>query len=66
LNVGDIKKADAISGMFKDIDFCSACTIEIRSCDIGKLPGLREAIRAASGDKCEVILPDGEVNIWGW
>ena len=44
-----------ISNLFEGISFCHPCSIELRSCNIGKSPLLRERLKKYG---CDVILYD--------
>ena len=54
--------SDAISGLFKGIDWCdTGCDIEIRACRLGRLDGLKEAIKA-NAPSCSVRLYETAVH----
>ena len=54
------KKSTLISNMFKNIKFCSECTLELRSCHLGESPILKARLEANT--KCKVLLYTGKVN----
>ena len=48
-----------ISDMFKKINFCSSCKLEIRACYLGSSPYLKKRLEQNTG--CEVTLYEGQV-----
>ena len=48
-----------ISDMFKKINFCSSCKLEIRACYSGSSPYLKKRLEQNTG--CEVTLYEGQV-----
>lgn len=48
-----------ISDMFKKINFCSSCKLEIRACYLGSSPYLKKRLEQNTG--CEVTLYEGLV-----
>ena len=53
------KKSTLISNMFKNIKFCSECTLELRSCHLGESPVLNACLEADTN--CKVPLYAGIV-----
>lgn len=48
-----------ISDMFKKINFCSSCKLEIRACYLGSSPYLKKRLEQNTG--CEVTLYEDQV-----
>ncbi len=55
--------SNQLSNMFSEIKFCDKCTLELRSCYIGKNQLLKKRLEQKTG--CEVKLYENRVTIFG-